>query len=197
MNTKPHVILIGKPGSGKGTIAKKLLANDTDFVHMSTGDIFRQHMSQKTDLGIEIQDVMDSVELVSDELTIAVVEDFMHNNKQKRIIFDGFPRTEQQSVWLCNELLYSGQQLPVVIELVCNDDICIERILERATLENRREDMSVEVIQNRLDIFENTTYAVIDFFDSVFPEQLVKINGEENVKTVFKQIHALLIQHTY
>lgn len=189
-----HAVLIGKPGSGKGTLAKQILANDTDFVHLSTGDVFRHHMATRTDLGIEIEDVMNSGCLVNDELTIAVVEDFIVNSNNKRIIFDGFPRNESQAIWLVNYCLEENLEMPKVIFIDCDTDICVERIFERASIQNRQEDNDLDTILKRMLIYENETESVVDFFEETLDEDFITIDGSCSAKDIFKKVHSVLIQ---
>jgi adenylate kinase len=192
-----HVILLGKPGSGKGTLAKQLLANDTDFIHLSTGDVFREHMSKRTDLGIEIEDIMNSGAMVNDELTIAVVEDFIESNKasRKRIIFDCFPRTDSQAIWLLQTLFDDETcAAPIAIVVDAEDDICVERIMVRATELNRKEDKNLDVIFRRLRDYEDVTSDTVAILADVLVDTFITVDGNRSSKEVFKEVHSLLIK---
>jgi len=156
-----NIILIGKPGSGKGTLSKTISKNDTGFIHLSTGEIFRDHMSKETELGLEIIEVMNSGELVNDELTIAIVERFMEDNKDKFIIFDGFPRNEKQATWLIGYMNENDKDSMVII-LDIDDSVCVDRIASRAILEDREEDKNKLIVDKRIKLYNKRIDPIID-----------------------------------
>lgn len=185
---KKDIIIFGKPGSGKGTLSKDVINGDTAVVHLSTGDVFRQHMKNNTALGIEIKDVMDSGELVNDELTIAIAEDFIIANKHKFIIFDGFPRNENQLIWLINWYLEEERPFPYFVGLDISDDICIERLSSRSISQGRPEDADVKIIKNRLNIYENETGVVKDLIlDYIDIDDVHILNAGADSKAVYRE----------
>jgi len=162
---KNDIILFGKPGAGKGTLAKLITKGDTAVYHLSTGDLFRQNMTAKSKLGIEIDAVMKSGELVDDELTIAVVEDWLINsNKHEFIIFDGFPRTERQLDWLLQFYVDLDMTFPIMFELEVEDTTAMSRISKRAMNEQRPEDMTEKSKSNRIRAYEKQTADIKDKF---------------------------------
>lgn len=173
------IILLGKPGSGKGTLAKDLLKHDTELVHMSTGDIFRANMEKRTPLGQEIIDVMNSGELVNDELTIAIVEDFILQNKHKLICYDGFPRNRVQLDWLLTFMLDLDLNFPALVELQADNETVIQRILNRGKDSNRHEDQSVELIQKRLSIYDQLVADIKEVYTEFAPELHYIIDGNQ------------------
>lgn len=167
---KRDIILFGKPGSGKGTLAKNMINGDTGFVHMSTGDIFRQNMKDKTELGLEIIDVMEAGDLVNDELTCAIVEDWFEKLPENKFaILDGFPRTDTQLFWLIQYCLDNDRNIPYLVELLLPNEIIIERLQNRAIEQERKEDQDINVIKQRLQVYEDQTAIVksimIDYAD--------------------------------
>lgn len=173
------------PGSGKGTMSKKILEKRSDYVHLSTGDVFRKHIKDQTPLGLEILDVMNSGELVNDELTIAVVEDFIFENRDKNIIFDGFPRNVYQAEWLVDEL---QNGLIDLLHIDVSTDIAAQRIVKRSSIENRPEDGDMNIISKRFKDYYDLTKPILEWFDVVAPEQLIKIDGDLDSKKCFKEI---------
>lgn len=186
---KTDILLFGKPGSGKGTLAKDLISSDTSLVHLSTGEIFRAQVKQKTALGIEISETLASGELINDELTIAVVEDFLHNVKNdKYILFDGFPRNESQMLWLLNRCVELEKELPVFVDLQSSDDTCIERIYNRAILENREEDKDLKIIQKRLNDFSKITNNLKDDY-AEYSDSIIELNAEVHRHSVLLEFY--------
>lgn len=179
-----NIILIGKPGSGKGTMSKLLLEHDKSYVHLSTGDVFRNHIKNQTDLGLEILDVMNSGELVNDELTIAVVEDFIDKNKNKNIIFDGFPRNVNQAEWLIKELQESEFEL---LNIFVEEDLAIQRIQSRSVIENRTEDSDISIIKKRLSDYVEITSPILHWYHE-FIDDVIFIDGSSNPTDCFKII---------
>jgi adenylate kinase len=184
---KRDIILFGKPGSGKGTLSKTVVKGDTGIIHMSTGDIFREHMKNKTELGLEIIEVMESGELVNDELTCAIVEDFMENlPENKYVIFDGFPRTEQQLNWLLIYCVENDRPIPFFVELDVDDEELIKRIKNRAIDQDRKEDQDERVIKNRLAVYNRQTSIVKDIMNEyVDITKIIKLNGMLSSKKVY------------
>lgn len=179
-----NIILIGKPGSGKGTMSKLLLEHDNSYVHLSTGDVFRKHIKDQTDLGLEIIDVINSGELVNDELSIAVVEDFISKNKSKNIIFDGFPRNVEQAQWLITEMSEDDIEL---LNIFVEEDLAIERIQSRSKIENRPEDSDVTIIKKRLEDYAAITTPILHWYHE-YIDEVIFIDGSTNPTDCFSAI---------
>ncbi len=129
-----RMILIGPPGAGKGTQAPKILERYQNRVcHLATGDMLREQVSQKTELGVKAKKIMDEGGLVSDDIMIGMIKDQLENNKAcvKGFILDGFPRTVPQAEKLDEMLVAKKQELQHAIELKIEDQLLISRITGR------------------------------------------------------------------
>lgn len=132
-----YIIMLGAPGSGKGTTAK-VLAERTNLPHISTGDMFREQIKKGTELGKLANCYISQGNLVPDEVTINIVKDRLGwEDAENGVILDGFPRTIKQAEALALILQEKGKQVDIVPELVVPDQVIIDRILNRATCSNK------------------------------------------------------------
>ncbi len=172
-----RIIFLGPPGAGKGTQAKAL-ATHWNIPHISTGDILRQALSEKTPLGIEAQTYMDKGELVPDQLVEAMVEERLNQGDTKLgWILDGFPRTVVQAAFLEKLLQSLNQRGEKVVNLDVPDEVVIERLLQRG-----RKDDTEDVIRRRLQIYRSETSPLIDYYDN--RQQLLMVNGNQSLEDV-------------
>ena len=163
------LILVGGPGSGKGTQAEKLCAA-LGLTHISTGDLFRDHVARATELGARAKPYMDRGELVPDELVVAVVEERFQNPAEVEpgFVLDGFPRTEHQAFELDRILV--AQPLDVVIDIDVPTDIAVDRMRSRG-----REDDTEESIRRRLELYDAETLPLTEFYRA--RSLLVSVDG--------------------
>ncbi len=126
-----NIILLGPPGAGKGTQASRLV-EERNMIQLSTGDMLRAARTSGTEMGKIVADVMDRGELVTDEIVIGLIREKLEGEKAGGFIFDGFPRTLAQADALGDLLAEFGETLNAVIELQVNDEVLVERILNRA-----------------------------------------------------------------
>ena len=160
-----NIIIFGKPGSGKGTQAN-FLKEKYSLYHISTGDLFRKNISNKTKLGIEAKSYLDSGDLVPDSVTIKMLEnEVLQNKKVKGYIFDGFPRTLAQAKSLDTFLDSINLKINATIALDVDENELITRLLDRGKTTNRSDDQDLEKIQNRFNEYNNKTSILIDFYD--------------------------------
>lgn len=132
-----YIIMLGAPGSGKGTAAK-ILAKKTSLPHISTGDMFRSQIKNQTEVGKLADSYISKGQLVPDELTINIVKDRLNWEDTKNgVILDGFPRTVVQAEALDKILSEKGKKVDLVPELKIEDQVIIERILNRVTCSNK------------------------------------------------------------
>ncbi len=153
-----NIVLFGPPGSGKGTQAKRLVEK-FDWVHLSTGDMFRYNIKNNTELGKLAKSYIDKGELVPDEVTTKMLMAEVEKNKNaKGIIFDGYPRTTAQADDL-DELLsvVLNDKVDVCLALVVDDEILVERLLERGKTSGRTDDANEEIIRNRITEYYKKT----------------------------------------
>ena len=158
-----NIALFGPPGAGKGTQAKKLM-DKYNLAHLSTGDILREEMSQGTDLGKKVKNVIEKGELVSDDLILQLIEKKMQENTEADgFLFDGFPRTFIQAYILEGLLLKLNTSLSCMISLEVPEDELMRRMLERAKKENRSDDTE-EAIKIRFEEYKSKTIPVANFY---------------------------------
>lgn len=180
-----RLIFLGPPGAGKGTQAN-LLASTCAIPHISTGDILRSAVAQKTDLGLKAQSYMDQGELVPDQLMLSLICDRLKQSDTKHgWILDGFPRTVAQASFLDELLSEISQRYDFVLNLDVPDEVLIERLLGRG-----RSDDTEETIRRRLNVYREQTAPLIDFYRA--RDQLLLIDGNQSVKAVTETLHKLV-----
>ena len=180
-----NIIIFGPPGSGKGTQSIKL-AEKYSLTHISTGDIFRSNIKAKTELGLRVQSIIESGELVPDELLVDLLRSAMEKHPATSgFLFDGFPRTLQQTHDLDMLLKESDSNVGVVLALDVHDDELMERLLNRAKLEGRKDDTE-EVISNRLEVYHGQTKPLMDHYDA--KGKLERVQGVGGIDDIFASL---------
>jgi adenylate kinase len=161
-----NLILFGKPGAGKGTQAA-FLKKRYDLVHISTGDLFRHHIQQKTALGTLAQSYMDQGDLVPDQVTINMLEqEVVQNPQAKGFIFDGFPRTTAQAQALDEFLNVQGMAISATLALEAADDLLVDRLLKRGETSGRTDDQDEAKIRNRFDEYNAKTVPLKAYYQA-------------------------------
>ncbi len=159
-----NLVLFGKPGAGKGTQAE-FLKEKYKLFHISTGDVFRKNISNKTELGKQAKSFIDKGDLVPDELTIKMLQDEVEKNPEaKGFIFDGFPRTAAQAEALDFFLETKDMKINATIALEANDEVLISRLLERGKISGRTDDQDVGKIRNRFEEYNEKTAPLRDYY---------------------------------
>lgn len=202
--------MLGAPGSGKGTQAKKLM-NDKGISHISTGDMLRSAVEKGTELGLEARDVMESGKLVSDNLMIGLIKESLSSKElENGFILDGFPRTTKQAIDLKDLLEGMNMRLDSALLMDVDFEILMKRLVGRRTCsvtgkllniyfsspeelaecENlggeliKREDDNEDTIRNRLDVYKEKTEPLISYYEN---ENLLKrVNAEGSMEEVYK-----------
>ncbi len=184
-----NLIMFGPPAAGKGTQAKKLVA-EHGYVQLSTGDMLRAARASGSELGNRVAGIMDSGGLVSDEIVIALIEEQLENNPEATgFIFDGFPRTLEQAKALDVSLAAKGTQVHSVIRLCVNDDVLVGRIEERAKTEGRADD-TVDALKQRLASYNKNTAPLLPFYAQ--QGKLAEVDGLATIDSVAAQIAQIL-----
>jgi adenylate kinase len=209
MSSQPQfIILLGPPGSGKGTQAARL-KEKLGLPHVASGDLFRYNLNNKTELGLEAKQYMDRGELVPDDITIAMVMDRLEQPDCARgAILDGFPRTLGQAEALDRELAATGQEIKVVLLISVPSEVVVERLSGRlicrkcqATFHKlynpfqscpydqcegeylyQREDDEPETVRSRLQVYWDQTSPLIDYYKN--KDLLVKVDGDQPMDAV-------------
>lgn len=159
-----NIALFGPPGAGKGTQSQYLLEK-YDLVYISTGDMLRKEIKDKTEIGQKVKAIIDSGGLVADEYIVKLIEDVINQNKDRTgFLFDGFPRTYVQAYILDGLLQKMHTKLTCMVSLEAPKKVLIERLLARAIKDNRDDD-TVEVINVRLQEYEKKTIPVADYYE--------------------------------
>jgi Adenylate kinase and related kinases len=180
-----NLVLFGPPGAGKGTQSQKLIER-YQLVHISTGDLFRAHISNQTELGQRVSKLIADGELVPDSITIAMLEEeIVKNPEAKGFIFDGFPRTVAQAEALDRFLESKGTAIASVIALDVTEEELTARIAKRKAVSNRADDDS-EKLKKRIEEYFSKTIHVLPYYEN--QGKLAKVNGIGNIDAIFGEI---------
>lgn len=181
-----NIILFGPPGSGKGTQSEKLI-DKYGLIHLSTGNILREEISNKTSLGMEAKKFMDNGQLVPDSVVIGMIRSaIVQHPKARGFLFDGFPRTVAQSQALDELLAENRAEINVVLALEVAEEELIGRLLNRGKTSGRSDDVNEDVIRARITEYENKTAPVAGYYDQF--EKVVRIKGEGDIDSIFDEL---------
>lgn len=205
-----NIVLLGAPGAGKGTQAQKLVA-EFGFAHISTGDLLRAAVKAGTKLGVEAKGYMDAGKLVPDALVIDLVKERLEaDDAQNGFILDGFPRNTAQAVTLDSELAAMGRNLDAALLVAVPSESVVSRLSSRRTCKScgytapagvdvcprcngemyQRDDDKPETIRHRLDVYENQTAPLVEYYKG--HSILKEVNGDRPVDEVYADVKALL-----
>jgi len=186
-----RLLIVGPPGAGKGTQAAGI-AEAYGIPAVSTGDIFRSNIKQRTDLGLRVQSIIEAGDLVPDSLTNELVEDRLNNSDvEGGFLLDGYPRSVGQVEFLRELLQGQGTQLDAVIELAADTDVVVERLRRRA-FEQGRADDTEEAIRHRQHVYVEETAPVLSIYRAL--DRVVTVDGMGSVEEVRERILGALEQ---
>ena len=184
-----NIVIFGPPGAGKGT-QSKFIVKKFNLYQLSTGDLLRNEINNKTQLGSQISSIINSGELVSDKIVSNLIEKFVSNDTYKdKIIFDGYPRTLMQARNLDSLLRKYKQKIDIVLKLSVSLETVKKRILERQSQEKRADD-NEEIAIKRYQTYEKTSEPVIEYYKQ---SNLLKVvNGEAGISEINSEISGLM-----
>jgi adenylate kinase len=184
-----NVLLFGPQGSGKGTQAKRI-AEEYGIPHVSTGDMFRAAIAKQTPFGQRVAPILDSGELVPDDLTVGLVRERLSEPDAERgFVLDGFPRNEAQADALDAMLDEIGRRLDAILFFDLPDDVATERMLRRAEDEGRPDD-TPEVIAKRLATYHSETEPIVEHYR--LRGTLVPLHAERTINEVYAEVQDAL-----
>lgn len=205
-----NIVLLGAPGAGKGTQAQKLV-EEFGVAHISTGDLLRAAVKAGTKLGVKAKSYMDNGQLVPDKLVVDLVTERLDaDDAQKGFILDGFPRNTAQAVTLDSALAEMGRSLDAALLVDVKPDVIVKRLSSRRTCKEcgytasagvdscpscggemyQRDDDKPETIQKRLDVYENQTAPLVEYYRG--KELLKSVDGDRPVDEVYADVKELL-----
>ena len=189
-----NIIIFGPPGAGKGTQAKKL-ADKYDILHISTGDLFRKEIGDKSELGQLAMDYINKGELVPDEVTIGMLKAALERHGSTfGVIYDGFPRTVDQAQALDVLLEEDQDEIDLLISLKVEDSEIISRILDRGQTSGRADDQDEQIIRDRIEVYNSETQPVYAYYDA--QDKAITINGMGTIDEVFERLTETIDQVT-
>ncbi len=187
-----NLVLFGPPGAGKGTQSEKLIAK-YQLVHVSTGDLFRAHVKNQTELGQKVSQLLAEGELVPDAITIAMLEEEVDKNPDATgFVFDGFPRTVPQAEELDLFLQRKNSKIAGVIALDVDQVELTKRISERHKVSGRPDD-DAEKLKKRISEYFEKTIQVLPYYEK--QGKLNKVNGIGEISTIYNDLCAVIDQY--
>lgn len=182
-----NIVLFGPPGAGKGTQSEMIIRR-YNLQHLSTGDILRDAIEKKTKLGMEAKMYMDKGELVPDSVVIGIIGRILDENRDKAggFVFDGFPRTTVQAEELDKMLAKKGLSISQLLALEVEYQELVDRLLKRGQISGRSDDRNIDVIKNRINVYNDNTRSVMDYYRA--QGKYSGINGMGTIEEIFERI---------
>ena len=181
-----NIVLFGPPGAGKGTQSQNLIEK-YKLKHISTGDLFRKHLTEGTELGKKARGYMDNGNLVPDEVVIGMVGETIKENSQSNgFIFDGFPRTVAQAEALDTLMEKFNMKIDGMVALEVPEEELKKRIRERGKTSGRVDDQDEEKINNRIKVYRNETLPVAAYYTQ--QGKYAKVDGVGSIDEIFNEI---------
>lgn len=186
-----RIILLGPPGAGKGTQAKRL-EQEYGYKQLSTGDMLRSEIASGSELGQQVEKILAEGNLVSDEIMVEMIEKRIAKPDCKRgFILDGFPRTNAQAQELDMMLKNHDMNLDAVIEIKVDEKALIDRIQKRAQEDGgSRNDSDIDTIRHRMKVYNDQTAPIVPYYEAT--GLLYRVDGMRSIDEVAMQIDAIL-----
>lgn len=179
-----NIVLFGPPGAGKGTQSQKLIQK-YNLMHLSTGDILRSEIEKETPQGIEAKRYIDHGELVPDEMVIGMISQALDEYRDvSGFVFDGFPRTTVQANRLDAMLKDKGEAINLMMSLEVEYNELVNRLVNRGKESKRTDDQDVSIIKNRINIYNERTKIVIDYYKA--QDKYCAIKGMGSIDEIFQ-----------
>jgi adenylate kinase len=182
-----NIVLFGPPGAGKGTQSQHIIQK-YNLMHLSTGDILRYAIEKQTPRGVEAKKYMDRGELVPDELVIGIIGRRLDEYREKTngFVFDGFPRTTVQAKELDGMLSEKDLSISLMLGLEVDHHELVSRLVNRGKFSGRSDDQNIEIIENRISIYHQTTCPVMEYYKA--QDKYYGINGMGTIDEIFIRI---------
>ena len=181
-----NLILFGPPGSGKGTQSEKLVEK-YGLVHLSTGNLLREEISNRTPLGLEAKNFLDKGQLVPDEVVIGMIDSSLeHHQEVPGFLFDGFPGNVAQAQALDKLLTLKKTEIALVLALEVSEEELVMRLLNRGKTSGRTDDTNETVIHHRFTVYKNETSPIADHYKK--SKKFQSIKGEGSVEEIFDSL---------
>jgi adenylate kinase len=185
-----NIVLFGPPGAGKGTQSERLIEK-YGLVHLSTGDLFRYHLKNETELGKMAKTYMDQGHLVPDEVTINMLKAaVLEQAEPNGFIFDGFPRTHPQAHALDQLLAELHTQITIMLGLEVEEEELKTRLKQRALSSGRSDDADPEIIANRIAVYNRETAPVKEFYAA--QQKYIAIDGIGSIDAITERLFAAI-----
>ncbi|MBE1614249.1 adenylate kinase [Flavobacterium sp. SaA2.13] len=185
-----NIVLFGKPGAGKGTQAE-FLKTKYNLTHISTGDVFRYNLKNDTQLGREAKVFIDRGDLVPDSITIKMLQDEVEKHPDTAgFLFDGFPRTIAQAEALDTFLATKDWRVTATVALEADDEILIQRLLERGKTSGRPDDQDESLIRNRYEEYNEKTAPLMDYYKN--QHKFYAVNGIGSITEVTERLSLVI-----
>lgn len=185
-----NLILFGPPGSGKGTQSERLVEK-YGLIHLSTGNLLRAEIADKTPLGLEAKNFMDRGQLVPDEVVIGMIDNCLdHHRDAKGFLFDGFPRTLAQAEALDRLLELKKTEINAVLALDVSEEELVKRLINRGKTSGRSDDTNEDVIRKRFAVYTRETAPVADYYKK--EKKFEAVRGEGSVDDIFSSLGAAI-----
>jgi adenylate kinase len=185
-----NLVLFGPPGAGKGTQAEKLVGK-YGLIHLSTGNLLREEMANKTPLGLEAKAFIDKGQLVPDEVVIGMIDNAIDLHKDAiGFLFDGFPRTIAQAEALDKLLHLKKSHIPLVLILDVDEDELIKRLINRGKTSGRTDDSDEKIQRKRQEVYKNETLPVASYYHK--GKKLSHVDGMGAINDIFERLSEVI-----